>query len=129
MDTSAKTGYKSLVAVYGSLKQGFTNHRVIEGSTLVGTFESDPQYTMVDLGSFPAVTLGGSSSIYCEVYSVDMETLRKLYRLEGCDFNTGTGLYDAKDIETPFGAATIFIMESNKKYTNNRRVIDCGVWS
>lgn len=72
------------VFVYGTLKKGEGNHRLMsmsEGVLLYSPAESYPNYTMYDLGGFPAVVHGGTSCIRGEVYKV--KTLDLLDDLEG----------------------------------------------
>ena len=71
------------VAVYGSLKRGFGNHYLLANRGLfLGAWLSGPDYSMYNLGAFPAV-IKGDTSIVCEVYQVDEPTLEHLDRLEG----------------------------------------------
>lgn len=81
-----RVGTKTLVFVYGSLLRGLPNHAVLakNGSARFVRHDiSEPVYTMVSLGSFPAVHRGGSTSILGEVWEVDAECLAALDRLEG----------------------------------------------
>jgi len=72
------------VFVYGSLKRGLYNHRLLtEGATFAGEDRIEGA-TMFDLGAFPAVHLGGAGAVHGEVYRVTPETLARLDRLEGC---------------------------------------------
>lgn len=70
------------VFVYGTLRQGQHNHRLLATSPQVGrafTFGK-----LVDLGSIPAlVELGGADRVHGEVYIVSDKTLENLDRLEG----------------------------------------------
>lgn len=72
------------VAVYGSLKRGFGNHRLIEGQTFINNgFTMNDGYTMYSLGAFPGVVEDGDSDIQVELYEVDDAGLERLDRLEG----------------------------------------------
>ena len=76
--------YKQLVFVYGSLKQGFHNHSVMEeeAGILVDTAETvDSCFTMYSLGSYPGVWNDGKYKIKGELYCVDK--LSGLDHLEG----------------------------------------------
>jgi gamma-glutamylaminecyclotransferase len=70
------------VFVYGSLKRGFHNDGLLARSRFVGIGHTKPRYTMVDLGSFPAIIPGGHI-ISGELYDVNRFTMRKLDQLEG----------------------------------------------
>ena len=71
------------VFVYGSLKMGLSNHRLLRGSRFIDFAKTDPEYTMISFGHFPAVMRGGTTAIHGEVYEVDDETLARLDQLEG----------------------------------------------
>ena len=73
--------HKYKVAVYGSLRQGFGNHRILGDSKLLGN-EWIPGFEMFQLGSYPGIRKG-ESSILTEVYEVSGETLERLDTLEG----------------------------------------------
>jgi gamma-glutamylcyclotransferase (GGCT)/AIG2-like uncharacterized protein YtfP len=76
---------KFLVFVYGSLKQGFHNHRLLEigQSRLLGDAVSlAPEYAMLDLGSFPGL-IEGDQRVTGELYEVDTHTFNRLDHLEG----------------------------------------------
>ncbi len=69
-----------LVAVYGSLRQGLGNHRVIgmANGELVDTGKTVENYNMYSLGAFPSVSLAHSShgtQLVVEVYRTDEEGL------------------------------------------------------
>lgn len=80
---------ETIVAVYGSLRQGLGNHRLLDndGVEFLGKGETVSKANMVSLGAFPAITQpsasGGSYPINVEVYSVDDDTFNNLERLEG----------------------------------------------
>lgn len=79
MNSSAK----HRIFVYGSLKQGFCNHRLLETSTFVtSTRTLSRVYEMISLGFYPAVYPGGVHAIEGELYEVDEKTLEQLDRLE-----------------------------------------------
>jgi gamma-glutamylcyclotransferase (GGCT)/AIG2-like uncharacterized protein YtfP len=74
-----------LVFVYGSLKRGFGNHRMLgHDSVLIAkTQTKDKAFHMNSLGAFPAVLRGGNYSIEGELYKVSDDTLQTLDYLEG----------------------------------------------
>ena len=111
------------VFVYGSLKQGFHNHSILQGSTLLGTHNTDKEFKMLDLGSYPAVVDSPECgfSIYGEVYEVDDDTLRSLDFLEGCP-----SFYNRKTLTTPYGEAWIYFLEDSSTYGND--IVHSGVW-
>lgn len=118
-----------LACVYGTLRQGYGNwSRILkDNSTLLGTYQSDPQFTMYNTGGFPIVIDQGDTAIEYEVYEItNRETVERMHRLEGC-----TGIpdheqnwYDIQPIETPHGRAYMYIMHEEQ----NLPVIESGNW-
>lgn len=77
-----------LVFVYGSLKEGFHNNRILANAALVqaGAVTADACYTMKSLEYYPAVFEGGTHRVRGEVYEVDPDLLKTLDALEGHPF-------------------------------------------
>ena len=71
------------VFVYGTLRAGEPNHRLLHGYEQVATLRTAPTFELVNLGAFPAVTRGGSTAVVGEVYEVWSDTLADLDHLEG----------------------------------------------
>lgn len=74
---------KTKVFVYGTLKRGCPNSCLLETSEFIKSTKTKPEYTMLDLGYFPAVLEGGNTSITGEIYEVDDKVLEALHNLEG----------------------------------------------
>ena len=72
------------VFVYGSLRRGQGNHAVLAGATFLGTARIAPEFTLYDLGPFPALVLDGRRAVVGEIYEVDEMLLQQLDRFEGC---------------------------------------------
>jgi gamma-glutamylcyclotransferase (GGCT)/AIG2-like uncharacterized protein YtfP len=92
------------VFVYGSLRRGQYNHSVLAGASFVGRGVL-PGATMLDLGSFPAVVLGGPEPgpVVGEVYDAPPDVLARLDRLEGHPTfyrRTPTLLQDGSTVDT-----------------------------
>lgn len=73
--------------VYGTLKAGYGNHRLLISSRAIGRAQSVQQYTMSDVG-FPCIKLASCRDllrgiVFGEAYEVNDETLARLDRLEG----------------------------------------------
>jgi gamma-glutamylaminecyclotransferase len=69
--------------VYGSLLSGEDNHHHLTRSHRLGTCRTEPSYTLVDLGAYPALLEGGTTSVRGELYEVDQSTLMSLDAFEG----------------------------------------------
>lgn len=118
-----------LVAVYGSLRQGMHNHYVLERSEYIGSFNSEPMFTMYNVNDrYPAVINEGSNSIVMEVFSASKEVQKKLDYLEGYspNFEKSDNYYNKEIIETPYGKAFIYFF--NNDYSKLEK-IESGDWS
>jgi gamma-glutamylcyclotransferase (GGCT)/AIG2-like uncharacterized protein YtfP len=74
---------KRLVFVYGTLKRGFWNNYLLEGSELLGEGTTLERFSLYTVGFPYAVPDGGGLPLRGEVYRVDEETLKRLDALEG----------------------------------------------
>lgn len=88
-----------LVAVYGTLKRGFHNHYLLETSVFKGLARAPGKLYVRGLPFFKRVS-DVPMGVYCELYSVDDETLARLDRLEGYrEHNPETSLYNRVEVE------------------------------
>ena len=112
-----------MVFVYGTLKQGFSNHHVMKRANgrFVGTHNTDPWYTMIKMGTFPGVVVGGETSIKGEVFEVD--SLVPLDRLEGYP-----SFYNRRLIETDYGPAWMYILADRHKNVDMYVKVVSGKW-
>ena len=70
--------------LYGTLRRGqHANARMLSGAAFVGAARTTPDYTMLDLGGFPGIRVGGSTAILGDVYEADEPTVAALDRYEG----------------------------------------------
>ena len=105
------------IFVYGTLKKGYENHRVIANAKFLGKHVTDPKYTMYDMGAYPCITLGGDTAIVGEVYEVD--SLRRTDVLEGYPV-----YYNRIEIETEYGTAWVYYYYPSEE----SKVIGSGEW-
>lgn len=112
---------KNIVAVYGSLRQGLSNHPLLEGCPLLGT-ERVSGFFMRSLGGFPAIFPSDKGeSITIELYEVEQEsTMAHLDRLEG-----HPSWYKRQLIPTSQGEAWVYVM--TEAY-NSQPVVEGGDW-
>ena len=112
------------VAVYGSLRKGLGNHRLLESSEFLGVSELPDCFKMYSLGAFPYVSKEITPHpVVCEVYSIDDATLQNLDFLEGYP-----SFYDREEVELEgFGACNVYYIRNDDGYKGDE--IDTGDWS
>lgn len=100
--------HSNLVAVYGSLRKGLGNHRLLQDLEPVSV-ETLSGFDMYSMGSFPCV-YHGDGDITVEVYEVSKERLLgPLDSLEG-----HPGFYRREPVETSQGLAWLYVMVSGQ---------------
>lgn len=110
------------LAVYGTLKKGFSNHRLIQNCKFIGEYETLPIFTMYSLGPYPAVVHHGNTSITVEIYKIESEEIaKKLDRLEGYPH-----LYTKEIISTEVGDLIIYLFNQS---THDCKIITSGKWT
>lgn len=118
--------------VYGSLKRGFGNHRLLEGSEFIGEARLSRCGAMYSLGGFPAVTLGNRvSPIHGEVYRIDEDTLESLDILEGhprfYQRTTVTVLMEDDIADVEHIEAYVYLMDADSPYLRGEPIAS-GYW-
>lgn len=114
---------KIIVAVYGSLKRGFYNHRIIES----GSFLAEGVVTgfdMFNMGMYPMV-IPGKRKIQVELFEVDVPTFARLDRLEGFPTFYGRQVVTAQTSYCPVEAW--LYVGTKDKVQRCKRVLD-GNW-
>lgn len=118
-----------IFAVYGTLKREYSNNRLLETATYLGTFKTKPVYTLYN-GGFPIVERGGNTSIAVELYDTeDEETISIVHSLEGCSGkqHDPDNWYDFDLIYVPLiGRARMFVMDKGKSGRSD--IIKNGIW-
>lgn len=112
------------VAVYGTLRRGFGNNRLLHDSDYLGT-EELTGFEMYSLGAFPAVK-AGNGKIEVEVYEIQDRTLQALDILEGYNGRYSPfNMYNRDKVLTKHGEAFIYVWASSVEH---RTKIPNGVW-
>jgi gamma-glutamylcyclotransferase (GGCT)/AIG2-like uncharacterized protein YtfP len=117
-----------MVAVYGTLKQGWGNHRLLAESTFVKD-DVITSAVLYDLGPFPGAkqTEDKNDSIQVEVYEVDDATFRQLDSLEGYYADHPTqGLYNRVEVITVTGLPVWTYIYNGD--VSGSGVVDKGNW-
>ena len=108
--------------VYGSLMSDQANHRYLARARFVRVARTEPRFTLLDLGAYPALQADGSTSVRGEIYEVDAATLATVDRLEG-----DPNYYRRTPIALRGGAiveAYVLPFDGAERYAS----IDCGNW-
>lgn len=104
------------IAVYGSLRKGMGNHRIIENANLLSSETMTLPFEMIDMGSFPGLIRSEEmNDIKIEVYEVDDATYKRVERLEGYP-----SFYDRELIETSAGPAGVYFLDRDQGREYNR---------
>lgn len=114
-----------LYAVYGTLRKGFGNHRLLDNEhcTLLGTQRVNG-FKMVSLGGYPGLipVEGKSDEVTIEVYSVKSPKVeQQLDWLEGYP-----RFYGKMEVNTKWGVANVYIL-TEVEYGKNTLVTN-GDW-
>jgi gamma-glutamylaminecyclotransferase len=72
-----------LLFVYGTLMRGESAHELLGPSArFVAEANTEPRFTLVDMGEYPALRDGGTSAVRGELYEIDAMLLPALDRYE-----------------------------------------------
>ena len=124
----------TIFGVYGTLKNGGSNHELLEHPNVeyMGRDSTRPEYTMIDLGAFPAIVPLGTTHIYLEVYRTDDKwILERINQLEGFKGEDNpSNLYDFVPIKTQeFNGVHVYQMKLNHPWVERRKgVVPNGNW-
>lgn len=92
--------------VYGTLKRGQRNYRMMRGARFLGRHRTEAGFSMHDLGGFPGVCRPGRRAIAGELFTVDAALLARLDR-----FEAAYGLGGRIEIATPHGPAWMYVID------------------
>ena len=110
---------KVLVSVYGTLKQGWGNHRLLNKSP---KFTGSIEVATLDGVGFPIIKLGDAYKLNVEVYEVDEDELYSLDGLEGFRAGSSPTFYDRKltDVVLADGCTIVtYVYEYVSDVSNN----------
>lgn len=108
--------------VYGTLRRGEAGHALLAGAQALGTAWTEPAFTLVDLGEYPAVVEGGTTAVAGELYEVDELTLVELDRYEDVP-----ELY--LRVEREIGGHRAFVYVLRPEHARDRPAIASGDWA
>lgn len=124
MDNETKHGPK--VFVYGTLKKGHGNHRLLRHAEFLGRAYVEGPWKLTNLGAFPAVVHSDvPARVFGEVFLINTEILSSLDMLEGYPH-----FYTRTKITTPLGRAWMYHLNpASQRDFESLTVLDLGVWS
>ncbi len=96
-----------LVAVYGTLRRGQSNHHLMQGCAMLGQ-ETLAGFCMYDLGPYPAA-IPAAGQIVCELYQVNTAQLHQLDQLEDVPRE-----YRREQVATGLGSAFIYLYQDSE---------------
>jgi gamma-glutamylaminecyclotransferase len=108
--------------VYGTLLSGERNHHRLQSARLLGVCRTEPGYTLVSLGPYPALREGGTTSVTGEVYDVADGIVPAIDRFEGHPH-----LYRRKIIRLVDGAdVNAYVLSPG--HGEEREILESGDW-
>ncbi|MEQ6886959.1 gamma-glutamylcyclotransferase family protein [Salicola sp. Rm-C-2C1-2] len=123
MSDDESTGFR--IAVYGTLKRGYGNHRLLMRARFLGTDHLN-SIVLHDLGPCPGAVDQPSQGIVVEVYEVDERTFERVDALEGYNARAPErGEYTRQLRDTRFGAAWVYFYNGSVR---GFRRITRGAW-
>ena len=116
---------KILISVYGSLRKGLGNHRLLENAKYLGDFETEPKFSLYSLGGYPGLKTEGTTSVVMEVYEVTPIEANRIDQLEGYTPGREATFYDKIPIDTPYGEASVYIYVDK---IPESKLVESGDW-
>lgn len=62
-----------LLFVYGLLMKGESEHSLLSAAEFLGEATTKPAFTLVDLGVYPALVVGGTTAVFGELYGMSTQ--------------------------------------------------------
>lgn len=113
-----------IVAVYGSLKKGFSNHRLLEEAEFIGNAVVGG-WDMYSFGYYPMI-IPGSGLVSVELYAVSAAEFQSLDNLEGYP-----SFYDRRKIaaSTERGPVQAWIYFGDADQVKGLPKVETGNWT
>ncbi len=93
---------RSRLFVYGTLKQGFRSHHLLEGAEYLGPYQTGPGHFLLDCGDYPGlIRLAGHKRVQGELYSVASSNFVRLDEHEGVPTLYTRELIDLEGVQGP----------------------------
>src|SRR5262245_50502348 len=72
------SAFQARLFIYGTLLRGEQSHALLDGAKLEGEMRTAAKYSLVDLGTYPALVRGGDIAVAGELWIVDAPTLARI---------------------------------------------------
>jgi len=109
--------------VYGSLMSEMSNNYILKGSDLLREAKTKGEYTMIDMGAFPAIVQEGYRKIKGEVYIIDQHTLKRVDFLEGHPY-----FYKRQMIKLENGEQVVAYLLNDDLDNHEKDIVATGDW-
>jgi gamma-glutamylcyclotransferase (GGCT)/AIG2-like uncharacterized protein YtfP len=107
--------------VYGTLRRGQTAHHLLADARFIATAWTEREYTLLDMGTYPALVPGGDTAVLGEIYELDAQALMELDRYEDAP-----DLY--RRVLTTIGDHEVFVYLLGAEHASNRPKLRDGDW-
>ncbi len=112
---------KAQVFVYGSLREGFGNHRLLERAEFLGSYRAELPFVMISLGGFPGlIESQQDNNITLELYQVTPQEFQNLDQLEGYP-----SFYDRKKITVNGTKGWVYYLTER---SGSEPLVESGDW-
>jgi gamma-glutamylcyclotransferase (GGCT)/AIG2-like uncharacterized protein YtfP len=119
MDADAARRVK--IFVYGTLLRGEAAHGLLGDARFVGAAHTEPSFTLLDLGEYPALVAGGRDRVAGEIYEIDAARLAALDAYEDCP-----AMYARRDLQLGDQRALAYVLQPGLVLAGTR--IASGSW-
>jgi gamma-glutamylaminecyclotransferase len=97
-----------LLFVYGTLMRGEGAHALLGPSArFIAEAHTEPCFTLVDMGEYPALVEGGTTAVCGELYEIDAALLPALDRYEDAP-----EMYERRFLDVGGGTAIAYLLRS-----------------
>jgi gamma-glutamylcyclotransferase (GGCT)/AIG2-like uncharacterized protein YtfP len=111
-----------LLFVYGTLMRGESAHALLgPNARFIAEAQTEPRFTLLDMGQYPALLEGGTTAVRGELYEIDAARLPSLDRYEDVP-----ELYDRLPLAVSGHAAIAYVMHQH--LGRDLAVIASGDW-
>lgn len=109
------------IFVYGTLLSGEPAHGLLGDARFIGAAHTPPAYTLLDLGEYPALVIGGCDRVAGEIYEIEAARLPELDAYEDAP-----AMYERRQIQLDEHEAFTYVLRLQPPLGSAR--IASGAW-